>query len=65
MQELEKFWNCHIVHNGTRYVAKPPFKPDHEPLPDNSGICEGRLKSLKKRLVAKGILNEYDDIFGI
>ena len=74
-QELEKFWNVEnvgfsrdcveedIVHNGTRYVAKLPFKPDHEPLPDNFGVCEGRLKSLKNRLIAKGILNGYDDIF--
>ena len=78
-QELEKFWSvenigfsrdCNvsqfekdIVHNGIRYVAKLPFKPDHELLQDNFGVCEGRLKSLKNRLVAKGILNAYDKVF--
>ena len=51
------------LHNGIRYVAKLPFKPDHELLQDNFGVCEGRLKSLKNRLVAKGILNAYDKVF--
>ena len=78
-QELEKFWSVEnigfardcvvsqfekdIVHNGIRYVAKLPFKPDHELLQDNFGVCKGRLKSLKNRLVAKGILNAYDEVF--
>ena len=78
-QELEKFWSVEnigfsrdcvvsqfqkdIVHNGIRYEAKLPFKPDHELLQDNFGVCEGRLKSLKNRLVAKGILNAYDKVF--
>ena len=78
-QDLDKFWNVEnigfsrdcvvsqfekdIVHNGTRYVAKLPFKPDHESLPDNFGVSEGRLTSLKNRLATKGILNDYDNIF--
>ena len=33
-QVVNDFEN-NIVHDGTRYVAKLPFKPDHEPLPDN------------------------------
>ena len=76
---LDKFWatesigsgsdqvvsdfQSNIVHDGTRYVTKLPFKPDHEPLPDNFKVSETRLKSLKGRLKSKGILNAYDDIF--
>ena len=45
------------------YVAKLPFKPDHEPLPDNFKVNETRLKSLKVRLKSKRILHAYDDIF--
>lgn len=52
-----------IGHDGTRYVTKLPFKPDHEQLPDNFSVCEGRLTSLKRRLTSKGILREYDTIF--
>ena len=51
------------MHDGTRYVAKLQFKPDHEPLPDNFKVSETRLKSLKGRLKSKGILNAYDEIF--
>jgi hypothetical protein len=40
-----------------------PFKPDHEVLPDNFNVCQGRLKSLKSKLVANNILDDYDDIF--
>ena len=77
--DLDKFWAVenigsdsdqvvsdfrnNIIHDGTRYVTKLPFKPDHEPLPDNFAVSEGRLKSLKGRLVSKGILNDYDKIF--
>ena len=61
-QVVNDFENS-IVHDGTRYVAKLPFKPDHEPLPDNLKVSETRLKSLKRRLKSKGILNAYDVIF--
>jgi hypothetical protein len=61
-QVVSDFRN-NIIHDGTRYVTKLPFKPDHEPLPDNFAVSEGRLKSLKGRLVSKGILNDYDKIF--
>jgi hypothetical protein len=49
-QELQKFWDVenvgpstdcvtskfeeNIMHNGTRYIVKLPFKPDYELLPD-------------------------------
>jgi hypothetical protein len=78
-QELDKFWNVEsigtktdsvvdqfendIIHDGTRYITKLPFKPDHEVLPDNFKVCEGRLKSLKNKLVASNILHEYNQIF--
>ena len=38
------------MHDGTRYVTKLPFKPDHEPLPDNFKVSKTRLESLKGRL---------------
>ena len=76
---LDKFWatesigpgsdqvvtdfQSNIVHDGTRYVTKLPFKPDHEPLPDNFKVSKTRLESLKGRLKSKGVLNAYDDIF--
>ena len=75
-QELQKFWDVenvgpstdcvtskfeeNIMHNGIRYIVKLPFKPDHELLPDNYNVCEGRLKSLTGRLVSKGIYNDYN-----
>ena len=78
-QELDRFWNVEsinsstesVVHqfekdiilDGTRYITKLPFKPDHEVLPDNFKVCEGRLKTLKNKLVACNILHEYDNIF--
>ena len=43
MQVVNDFEN-NIVHDGTRYVEKLPFKPDHEPLPDNFKVNETRLK---------------------
>ena len=65
-QELQKFWEIEsvgsatsdvvskfeedIIHNGTRYVVKLPFKPDHDLLPDNFNVCERRLKALKTHL---------------
>ena len=77
--DLEKFWNVEsvgaakdnvvdqfeddIVHDGTRYITKLPFKPDHEVLPDNFNVCQGRLKSLKSKLVTNDILSDYDKIF--
>jgi hypothetical protein len=51
------------MHNGTRYVVKLPFKPDHELLPDNYNVCERRLKSLTSRLASKGIYKDYNSIF--
>ena len=36
-----------IYHNGIRYVTKLPFRPDHDPLPDNYSTSEKRLISLK------------------
>ena len=51
-----------IVHDGTRYITKLPFKPDHEVLPDNFNVCQGRLKSLKSKLVTNNILSDYDKI---
>ncbi|CAB4030027.1 integrase core domain, partial, partial [Paramuricea clavata] len=78
-QVLDKFWSVETIgsssdcavsqfendigHDGTRYVTKLPFKPDHEQLPDNFSVCEGRLTCLKRRLTSKGILREYDTIF--
>ena len=78
-QELDKFWNVEsigtstdsivaqfendIIRDGTRYITKLPFKPDHEVLPDNFKICEGRLKTLKNKLIAGNILHKYDHIF--
>ncbi|CAB3986889.1 Hypothetical predicted protein [Paramuricea clavata] len=44
-------------------ITKLPFKPDHEVLPDNFKVCEGRLKSLKNKLAASNILHEYNQIF--
>ena len=57
---LDKFWatesigpgsdqvvtdfQSNIVHDGTRYVTKQPFKPDHEPLPDNFKVSKTRLE---------------------
>ncbi|XP_028403430.1 uncharacterized protein LOC114526129 [Dendronephthya gigantea] len=77
--DLDKFWAVesiglekdqvvsdfrnNIMHDGTRYVTKLPFKPDHEPLADNFAVSEARLKSLKARLLSKGIVNDYDNIF--
>lgn len=50
-QELDKFWNVErigssensiidqfqkeIVHDGSRYITKLPFNPDHQELPDS------------------------------
>ena len=78
-QDLEKFWSVEsigtaknnivsqfendIAHDGNRYITKLPFKPDHEALPENFNVCQGRLKSLKSKLVANNILDNYDEIF--
>ena len=78
-QELDKFWNVEsigtstdsivaqfendIIHDGTRYITKLLIKPDHEVLPDNFELCEGRLKTLENKLIAGNILHEYDHIF--
>ena len=52
-----------IYHDGERYITKLPFKPDHEPLPDNFNICERRLETTKRKLITEGILHEYDKVF--
>ena len=77
-QDLHKFWNIEevgssqcvvnqfendIYHDGSRYVSKLPFKADHDPLPDNYDVSEKRVKSLKGRLIKKGILEDYHNIF--
>lgn len=53
----------HIYHDGTRYVTKLPFKPDHESIPDNFSTCVKRLDSLNKRLDRLEINKEYETIF--
>ena len=74
-QDLHKLWNLEeissptdcvvnqfqkdITHNGTRYVTKLPFKPDHESVSDNYIVCKERLQSLRRSLVNKGILEKY------
>ena len=78
-QELQKIWEIEsvgsatsdvvskfeedIIHNGTRFVVKLPFKPDHDLLPDNCNVCEQRLKAFKTRLLSKSIYSHYDTIF--
>ena len=52
-----------IVHDGTRYITKLPLKPDHEVLADNFNVRQGRLESLKSKLLKNGILSDYDKIF--
>ncbi|XP_066937038.1 uncharacterized protein [Clytia hemisphaerica] len=52
-----------IYHDGTRYVAKLPFKPDHESVPDNFSTCVKRLESLNSRLDRLGINTDYEKIF--
>ena len=59
---VAKFEND-IIHDGTTYITKLPFKPDHEGLPDNFKICEGRLKTLKSNLIAGRNLHEYDHAY--
>lgn len=75
--ELSKFWQVEevtcdndvvnqfekdIIHDGERYVTKLPFKPDHEPIPDNFEVCEARLKSLKRQLMKQNLQDAYQDI---
>jgi len=52
-----------ISFNGDRYVVKLPFKPDHDLIPDNSDVCSKRLKSLKRKLAAKELIDDYGKIF--
>ncbi|XP_057297637.1 uncharacterized protein LOC130628670 [Hydractinia symbiolongicarpus] len=77
--ELKKFWQVesvggqeisvindfenHVYHDGSRYVTRLPFKPDHDPLPDNYFVSEQRLRSTAKKLHALGIYDDYDNIF--
>ena len=78
-QELNKFWEIEnigdgdsdVVHsfqrdfafNGSRYVVKLPFKPDHELIPDNFDVCRSRLKSLKRKLDSNNMVAHYERIF--
>ena len=78
-QELSKFWEIEnigdgdsdVVHsfqrdiafNGSRYVVKLPFKPDHELIPDKCDVCRDRLKSLKRKLNANEMFENYGRIF--
>jgi len=58
---IDEFEN-HIYHNGSRYVTKLPFKPDHDPLCDNYVVSQRRLQSTVKKLKSQGIYDEYDEI---
>ena len=60
IHKFEKY----ISHNGTRYVTKLPFRPDHDEIPDNYAASKGRIKSLKRRLGDnKDLYGEYDKVF--
>jgi len=74
--DLKWFWSIECVNDdsvvkfktdktfdGDRYVAKLLFRPEHGDLSDNFRISKKRLENLIPKLVAKGILNEYDNIF--
>ena len=77
-EELRKFWEVestrseessviddfqnHIFHDGSRYVTKLPFKPDHDRLPDNYLASERRLRSNIKKLSSNEIYEEYHEI---
>ena len=58
IDEFEK----HIVHDGSRYETKLPFKPDHDPLSDNFNVSQRRLKSNVRKLKSSGILDDYHDV---
>ena len=58
---IDDFQN-HIFHDGTRYVTKLPFKPDHDMLPDNYLASERRLRSNIKRLNSSDIFEEYEEV---
>lgn len=77
-KELSRFWEVEstnskgpsviddfqndIFHDGTRYVTKLPFKPDHDMSPDNYLVSERRLRSNLKRLNSNDILEEYKEV---
>jgi len=75
--DLKRFWSIECVNDdsvvdkfktditfdGDRYIAKLPFRPEHGDLSDNFRISKKRLENLRPKLVAKGILKEYDNIF--
>ena len=42
-------FETNIVHNGSRYEVKLPFKPDHDTLPDNFSTAKKRLESLNRK----------------
>jgi len=76
--ELGKFWEIesvgeqeksviddfenHIFHDGSRYVTKLPFKPDHDPLSDNFNVSQRRLKSNVRKLKSSGIYDDYHEV---
>ena len=52
-----------ISFHDVRYFVGLPWKPDHTEIPEHLSLCEGRLKSLFKRLQSSPeILLEYDQI---
>ena len=76
--DLSKFWNVEdvppsdcvttrfeksITFDGERYVARLPFKPNHDLIPDNFKVCENRLSSLKSKLQKQGMLDKYNNVF--
>ena len=78
-KELGKFWEIesvrekessvinefeeHIYHDGSRYVTKLPFKPDHDPMPDNFRVSQKRLKSTVKKVKSTRIYDDYHQVF--
>ena len=78
-ESLRKFWQIEetssddssvidqftkdIFHDGTRYVIKLPFKPEHETIPDNFSTCLRRLDHLESKLKRENITYEYGKIF--
>ena len=76
--DLERFWkiedlqstdDCVIYQftkeirfDGQRYVSHLPFRPDHEPLPDNLEVCKTRLNNLRGRLERQGLISDYDKV---
>ena len=74
MEELSQFWNIKNInfvdtyvkhqfekdmyHERERYATKLLFKPDNDVLPDNSRVCEKRLRNFKKKLVNEKLFDD-------